>query len=88
MNNLTELFNPRLCDFTEDQLGLILRSILTEQHAISQHVESLESYSSLTYMMREKIEDYRKEMEALGEIVVQFAGAMARKEKERLLESN
>lgn len=39
-------------------------------------------------MMREKIEDYRKEMDALGEIVVQFAGAMARKEKERLLESN
>jgi hypothetical protein len=66
---------PRLNEFTEDQLRLMLRLAIKEREDISQHVQSVQKYG-LHNIMSDSIAQYRLDMETLDMWATQLATAV------------
>lgn len=76
-------FNPMLSEFSEDQLRAVLYCLSKDQMELRRHMNGLKQTESLASMMQDKIFEHEVGIEIRRELIVQFMGALANKEKER-----
>jgi hypothetical protein len=78
----------KLSDFTEDQLRLMLRVMLSERASLLAHVASLKTNAVIELMMNSKIEEYELELDEMRQIEVQLIYAIQMKINENIVFSN
>lgn len=80
-------FNPSLSEFSEEHLEIGARAFIRKRRQLECHVEEIET-SPIAFKLRDKVEEYRQEIQLLDDLIVQFAGAIMNKERERSIEAN
>jgi hypothetical protein len=80
--------NPRLSDFSYDQLRLSVHVYMKERAVIEAHLLGLKQFPSLQRMFEKEILEGESQICDLNELITQFSYAMACKEEEMRVASN
>lgn len=80
--------DPRLSDFSEEQLRQLFSLVMSGQSELRRDIKSYNISPELARMFADKIARYETELRSLDEIMIQLAGAIANKVEELKVQSN
>lgn len=73
------MINPKLSDFTYEQLTLIGKTLIYKKFECQDAIDGWQKYPSLEPMFKSDIEAHEKEMDELETLITQFVHAAAQK---------
>ena len=74
--------NPRLSDFSKEQLMKLLRLVMSEQVQIRKHVNALKETPSLERMFADEIQQAAIDLDEFNEIITHLSSAIYNKDYE------
>lgn len=80
--------NPRLSDFTEEQLRMMLRAMISQRVDIEKHIINLRSSAYFAKMFAKEILQYETEIEESIQVETQIAHEITKAQSARLVLSN
>lgn len=80
--------NPKLSDFTLEQLTIATKAFIAHQMDLKDHVRELRKNPSLASMFKDEIIQFESEIEDLQTLIVQFSWIVVLKQEDQKVASN